>query len=97
MVLQEAGQVPRGPQVEYVRSKLKLLLYFTNMAAYLMFRAQGVSLTLHPAIGRPVHYRCCSDVRVHYRCTHRVFFLLALPPIFRPSPRSCVNRNLPPF
>ena len=43
MVLQEAGQVPRGPQVEYVRSKLKLLLYFTNMAAYLMFRAQGVS------------------------------------------------------
>ena len=73
MVLQEAGQVPRGPQLGYVRSKLKLLLYFTNMAAYLMFRAQGVSLTLHPAIGRPVHYRCCSDVRVHYRCTHRVF------------------------
>ena len=58
VVLEEGGQVPRGPQLEYVRSKLQLLLnYCTNIAAYLMFRAQGVSLTLHPVTGRLVQYR----------------------------------------
>ena len=60
--LAEAGQLPAGPQLDFVRTKLQLLLnYCTNIAAYLMFRAQGESLTLHPVTGRLVQYRQLLD------------------------------------
>jgi len=60
--LAETGQLPDGPQMDFVRSKLQLLLnYSTNIAAYLMFRAQGESLTLHPVTGRLVQYRQLLD------------------------------------
>merc|ERR1712013_333058 len=60
--LADVGQLPEGPQVDFVRSKLQLLLnYCTNIAAYLMFRAQGESLTLHPVTGRLVQYRQLLD------------------------------------
>ena len=60
--LAETGQLPEGPQMDFVRSKLQLLLnYSTNIAAYLMFRAQGESLTLHPVTGRLVQYRQLLD------------------------------------
>jgi len=60
--LAETGQLPEGPQLDFVRSKLQLLLnYSTNIAAYLMFRAQGESLTLHPVTGRLVQYRQLLD------------------------------------
>ena len=60
--LADVGQLPEGPQVDFVKSKLQLLLnYCTNIAAYLMFRAQGESLTLHPVTGRLVQYRQLLD------------------------------------
>jgi len=60
--LAETGQLPEGAQMDFVRSKLQLLLnYSTNIAAYLMFRAQGESLTLHPVTGRLVQYRQLLD------------------------------------
>merc|ERR1712156_1051828 len=60
--LADVGQLPEGPQVDFVRSKLQLLLnYCTNIAAYLMFRAHGESLTLHPVTERLVQYRQLLD------------------------------------
>jgi U3 small nucleolar RNA-associated protein 3 len=60
--LAEAGSLPAGPQLDYVKTKLQLLLnYCTNIAAYLMFRAQGTPLALHPVTGRLVQYRHLLD------------------------------------
>ena len=56
------GLIPDGPCLEFARYKLELLLnYCTNVSAYIMFKSQGVSLTLHPVTTRLVQYRQLID------------------------------------
>ena len=60
--LAEAGDLPAGPCLDFVRYKLEILLnYSTNISAYLMFKAKGTNLTLHPVTGRLVQYRQLLD------------------------------------
>ena len=56
--LADAGEIPEGPCLDFVKYKLELLMnYCTNISAYLMFKSKGVSLTLHPVTTRLVQYR----------------------------------------
>ena len=60
--LAEAGDLPAGPCLDFVRYKLEILLnYSTNISTYLMFKAKGINLTLHPVTGRLVQYRQLLD------------------------------------
>merc|ERR1712126_217703 len=60
--LAEAGDIPDGPCLEFIKYKLELLLnYCTNVSAYLMFKSKGCSLTLHPVTTRLVQYRQLID------------------------------------
>merc|ERR1740129_1027318 len=60
--LADAGEIPEGPVLDLIRYKLEILLnYCTNISAYLMFKSQGVSLTLHPVITRLVQFRQLID------------------------------------
>ena len=60
--LADAGEIPEGPVLDLVRYKLEILLnYCTNISAYLMFKSQGVSLTLHPVTTRLVQFRQLID------------------------------------
>ena len=62
VALAEEGRLPAGPQLDFVRTKLQLLLnYSTNIAAYLVLRASGASLTLHPVTARLVQARALLD------------------------------------
>ena len=62
VALAEEGRLPAGPQLEFVRTKLQLLLnYATNIAAYLVLRASGAALTLHPVTARLVQARALLD------------------------------------
>merc|ERR1719394_76335 len=61
-VLGEKGEIPAGPHLDYVIDKLQLLLnYCINIISYVMFKAKGQSLTLHPVTGRLVQYRQLLD------------------------------------
>ena len=54
----EAGKLPQGPVPDYVRAKYQLLLnYSVNILCYLMLRAEGANLKLHPVTSRLVQYR----------------------------------------
>jgi len=60
--LAEAGEIPDGPCLDFIKYKLELLLnYCTNISAYLMFKSKGCSLTLHPVTTRLVQYRQLID------------------------------------
>lgn len=60
--LEDSGQLPVGPATEFVRVKFQLLTnYCTNIAAYLMFKAKGTNLKLHPVTGRLVEYKLLID------------------------------------
>merc|ERR1712025_108174 len=60
--LADAGEIPEGPVLDLIRYKLEILLnYCTNISAYLMFKSQGVSLTLHPVTTRLVQFRQLID------------------------------------
>ena len=60
--LADAGEIPEGPVLDLVRCKLEILLnYCTNISAYLMFKSQAVSLTLHPITTRLVQFRQLID------------------------------------
>merc|ERR1719305_942435 len=60
--LADAGEIPEGPVLNLLRYKLEILLnYCTNISAYLMFKSQGVSLTLHPVTTRLVQFRQLID------------------------------------
>jgi len=62
VALAEGGALPDGPVLDFVKSKLELVLnYCTNILAYLMFKSKGVSLALHPVTGRLVQYRQLID------------------------------------
>jgi len=61
-VLGKKGEIPAGPQLDYIIDKLQLLLnYCVNIISYIMFKAKGQSLTLHPVTGRLVQYRQLLD------------------------------------
>jgi len=59
---EDQGLLPKGPVTKYVRTKFQILTnYCTNITAYLMFKAKGTNLQLHPVIGRLVEYKSLID------------------------------------
>jgi len=59
---EDEGLLPKGPITEYVRTKFQILTnYCTNISAYLMFKAKGTNLKLHPVVGRLVEYKHLLD------------------------------------
>jgi len=60
--LEDSGALPSGPVTEFVRIKFQILVnYCTNICAYLMFKAKGTNLKLHPVTGRLVEYKLLLD------------------------------------
>merc|ERR550519_1731426 len=60
--LADAGSLPPGPAVDFVRAKLHLILnYCVNILSYLMFKTKGTNLKLHPVTGRLVQYKQMFD------------------------------------
>lgn len=58
----DQGLLPKGPVTKYVRTKFQILTnYCTNISAYLMFKAKGTNLKLHPVVGRLVEYKNLLD------------------------------------
>jgi len=59
---EDEGLLPKGPITEYIRTKFQILTnYCTNISAYLMFKAKGTNLKLHPVVGRLVEYKHLLD------------------------------------
>lgn len=60
--LADAGSLPPGPAVDFVRAKLHLVLnYCVNILSYLMFKTKGTNLKLHPVTGRLVQFKQMFD------------------------------------
>lgn len=60
--LQDDGSIPPGPVATFVREKFQLLLnYCTNIICYMMFKAKGTNLKLHPVTARLVQYKQIID------------------------------------
>lgn len=58
----DQGLLPKGPVTKFVRTKFQILTnYCTNISAYLMFKAKGTNLKLHPVVGRLVEYKNLLD------------------------------------